>query len=115
MPVTIAGPVKGRVYFLSARKLTLVHIERQFRFNIVTWPLANALPLLVGTGFFALWGIYDGWQLHKSNDFFTVVSVGASLTALAFVLWRLIVQESDKRHDSLCGGDFHRLHIPSKS
>ena len=100
VPVTIAGPVEGRVYFLSARKLTLAHIERQFRFNIMTWPLANALPLLVGTGFFALWGIYDGWQLHKSDDFFTGVSVGASLTALAFVLWRLIVQESDKRHDS---------------
>ena len=109
VPVTIAGPVEGRVYFLSARKLTLAHIERQFRFNIVTWPLANALPLLVGTGLFALWGIYDGWQLHESDDFFTVVSVGASLTALAFVLWRLIVQESDKRHDSLCRRLEHEL------
>ena len=62
VPVTLAGPVEGRVYFLSLRKLTLAHVERQFRFNFVTWPLANLLPLLVGAGLFALWGIYDGWQ-----------------------------------------------------
>ena len=109
VPVTIVGPVEGRVYFLSVRKLTLAHFERQFKFNFVTWPLANALPLLVGAGWFALWGIYDGWQMHKSDDFFTVVAVVASLTALAFALWRLIVQESDKRHDSLCRRLEHEL------
>ena len=68
MPATIAGPLDDRVYFLSVRKLTLAHVERRYRFNFVTWPLANALPLLVGAGLFALWGIYDGWQLHKSDD-----------------------------------------------
>ena len=52
VPVTITGPVDGRVYFLSVRKLTLAHVERQFGFNLVTWPLANALPLLVGAGLF---------------------------------------------------------------
>ena len=109
VPVKIVGPVEGRAYFLSVRKLTLAHIERQFTFNFVTWPPANALPLLVGAGLFALWGMYDGWQLHKSDDFFTVVAVGASLTALAFALWRLIVQESDKKHDSLCRRLEHEL------
>ena len=109
VPVTIVGPVEGRVYFLSVRKLTLAHVERQFKFNFVTWPLANALPLLVGAGWFALWGFYDGWQMHKSDDFFTVVAVVASLTALAFALWRLIVQESDKKHDSLCRRLEHEL------
>ena len=109
VPVTLAGPVEGRVYFLSVRKLTLAHVERQFRFNFVTWPLANVLPLLVGAGLFALWGIYDGWQLQESDDFFTVVAVVASLTALAFGLWRLVVQESDKRHDSLCRRLEHEL------
>ena len=49
------------------------------------------------------------WQLQKSDDFFTVVAVVASLTALAFGLWRLIVQESDKRHDSLCRRLEHEL------
>ena len=109
VPVTIAGPFDDRVYFLSVRKLTLAHVERQFKFNFVTWPLANALPLLVGAGLFTLWGIYDGWQLHKADDFFTVVAVVASLTALAFAIWRLIVQESDKRHDSLCRRLEHEL------
>ena len=109
VPVTLAGPVEGRVYFLSVRKLTLAHIERQFKFNFVAWPPSNALPLSVGGGLFALWGIYDGWQLHKSDEFFTVVAVVASLTALAFGLWRLIVQESDKRHDSLCRRLEHEL------
>ena len=109
VPAIIAGPVEGGVYFLFVRKLTLAHVERQFRFNFVTWPLANALPLLVGSGLFVLWGIYDGWQLHKSAEFFTVVAVVASLTALAFALWRLIVQESDKRHDSLCRRLEHEL------
>ena len=109
VPVTITRPVESQIYFLFVRKLTLVHLERHFRFNFVTWPLANALPLLVGTGLFALWGIYDGWQLHKSDDFFTVVAVVASLTALVFALWRLIVQESDKRHDSLCRRLEHEL------
>ena len=109
VPVTIAGPVERHVYFLSIRKLTLVHVERQFRFNLMTWPPVNALPFLVGAGLFALWGIYDEWQLHKSDDFFTVVAVVASLTALAFTLWRLIVQESDKRHDSLCRRLEHEL------
>ena len=109
VPAIIAGPVEGGVYFLFVGKLTLAHVERQFRFNFVTWPLANALPLLVGSGLFVLWGIYDGWQLHKSAEFFTVVAVVASLTALAFALWRLIVQESDKRHDSLCRRLEHEL------
>ena len=109
VPITLAGPVEDRVYFLSVRKLTLAHVERQFRFNIVTWPLANVLPLLVGASLFSLWGSYDGWHLHKSDDFFTVVAVVASLTALAFGLWRLIVQESDKRYDSLCRRLEHEL------
>ena len=109
VPVTIAGPVDNRVYFLSVRKLTLAHVERQYRFNFVTWPLANALPLLVGAGLFALWRVYDGWQLHKSDDFLTAVAVVVSLTALAFAIWRLIVQESDKRHDSLCRRLEHEL------
>ena len=109
VPVTLAGPMEDRVYFLSVRKLTLAHVERQYRFNFVTWPLANAVPLLVGASLFGLWGIYDRWQLHKSDDFFTVVAVVASLTALAFGLWRLIVQESDKRHDSLCRRLEHEL------
>ena len=65
VPVTLAGPVEGRVYFLSVRKLTLAHVERRFRFNFVTWPLANVLPLLVGAGLFALWGIYDGVATAK--------------------------------------------------
>ena len=81
MPITLVGPVEDRVYFLSVRKLTLAHIERQFKFNFVTWPLTNVLPLLVGAGLFVLWGIYDGWQLQESDDFFTVVAVVASLTA----------------------------------
>ena len=72
VPVTIRGPVEGRVYLLSVRKLTLAHIERQFKFNLVTWPLTNALPLFIGAGLFTLWGIYDGWQLLKSDDLFTV-------------------------------------------
>ena len=109
VPVTIAGPVEDGVYFLSVRKLTLAHLERRFRFNFVTWPPANALPLLAGASLFVLWGIYDGWKLHKSDDFFTVVAVVASLTALVFALWRLIVQESDKRHDALCRRLEHEL------
>jgi len=91
------------------RKLTLAHIEREFRFNFVTWPLSNVLPILVGAGLFALWGGYDGWQLYRSDNFFNAVAVVASLTALAFGLWRLIVQESDKRHDSVCRRLEHEL------
>ena len=109
VPITLAGPVEGQVYFLSVRKLTLAHIERQFRFNFATWPPANFLPLLVGGGLFALWGIYDGWQLHRSDEFFAAVAVVGSLTTLAFALWRLIVYESDKRHDALCRRLEHEL------
>ena len=97
------------MYFLSVKKLILAHLERQFRFNLVTWPLANALPLLLGGGLLGVWGFFDGWQLSKSDDFFTVVALTVSFTALAFVIWRLIVQESDKRHDSLCRRLEHEL------
>ena len=109
VPIIIAGPVEGNVHLLSVRKLTLAHIERRFGFNIITWPMSNVLPLLVGSGLFSLWGMSDGWQLQKSDDFFTVVAVVASLTALGFALWRLVVQESDKRHDSLCRRLEHEL------
>ena len=109
VPITLAGPVEGQVYFLSVRKLTLAHIERQFRFNFATWPPANILPLLVGGGLFALWGIHDDWQLHRSDQFFAAVAVVGSLTTLAFALWRLIVYESDKRHDALCRRLEHEL------
>ena len=110
VPITLAGPLEGQlVYFLSVRKLTLAHIERQFRFNLATWPPANFLPLLVGGGLFALWGIYDGWQLHRSDEFFAAVAVVGSLTTLAFALWRLVVYESDKRHDALCRRLEHEL------
>lgn len=109
VPINILGPVEDRVYFLSVKKLILAHLERQFRFNLVTWPLANALPLLLGGGLLGVWGFFDGWQLSKSDDFFTVVALAVSFTALAFVIWRLIVQESDKRHDSLCRRLEHEL------
>ena len=109
VPITLAGPVEDQVYFLSVRKLTLAHIERQFRFNFITWPPANILPLLVGGGLFVLWGIYDGWQLHRSDQLFAAVAVVGSLTTLAFALWRLIVYESDKKHDALCRRLEHEL------
>ena len=109
VPVTIAGPVDNRVYFLSVRKLTLTHIERQFRFNFVTWPAANAVPPLMGTGLFALWVIRDGRQLYESGDVFAAIAVAASLSALAFALWRQIVQESEKKHDALCRRLEHEL------
>ena len=90
------------VHPLWVRKLSLAHIERHFAFNFVTWPWANALPfILVGT-LFAIWGIYDGWRLHESPQFFAAVPLLATLTALGIAVWRLIVQESDKRHDARC-------------
>ena len=99
----------SEIYFLQVRKLTLAHVERQFKFNFVTWRLANTIPLWVGAGMFAAWGISDGWELHQSDDFFAAIAGITGLTALAFAIWRLTVQESDKRFDSLCRRLEHEL------
>ena len=72
VPARIARPPNSEIYFLLIGKLILAHVERQFRFNLVTWPLANALPLVLGAGLFSVWGFLDGWQLHKSTDFFSL-------------------------------------------
>lgn len=109
VPAVVAGPVDSGVYFLLVGKLILAHVERQFSFNFVTWPVANALPLLAGAGLFAAWGYYDGWQLHQSKDFFSAVALVTTVTGLAFVIWRLVVQESDKRHDARCRRLEHEL------
>ena len=109
VPAIVAGPVDSGVYFLLVGKLILTHVERQFSFNFVTWPVANALPLLAGAGLFTIWGFIDGWHLHQSNDFFSAIALVVTVTGLAFAIWRLIVQESDKRHDARCRRLEHEL------
>lgn len=109
VPAIVAGPVENGVYLLFVGKLILAHVERQFVFNFVTCPVTNALPLLIGGGLFAIWGFIDGWHLHQSNDFFSAIALVVTVTGLAFAIWRLIVQESDKRHDARCRRLEHEL------
>ena len=111
VPAIVAGPVDDEVYILFVGKLILAHLERQFMFNLVTWPVSNVLPLLIGGGLFTLWGSIDGWQLHESNDFFSAVALVITITGLMFAIWRLIVQESDKRHDARCRRLEHELMV----
>ena len=89
-------------HMLLLRTLTLAHLERHFKFNLVTWRFANTIPVWIAGAAFAVWGQADGWQLHKSDDFFAAIAGIIGLTALAFTLWRLVVQESEKQFDTLC-------------
>ena len=101
-PATIAKPKNIEIYIICVNKLSLLHMEREFAFNLVTWPLSNTLPLLVGGLVLLTWSFFDGWQFHNSNDFLPAIAIAASLTGLSIAIWRLAVQESEKRYDSAC-------------
>lgn len=89
-------------YMLQIRSLTLVHLERYFKFNFITWPVANVLPLCGAAVILVGWGAVNGWDIHQSDDFLPVIGVTIGVTALVATLWRLVVQESEKRFDNLC-------------
>ena len=90
-PARLGATQEDGKYLLLTLRLILAHVERQFKFNLVTWRLANAIPLLVAGATFAIWGMADGWKLHQSDDVLPAVAGIIALTALALTLWRLVV------------------------
>ena len=102
IPARIVKP-NDEIYFIEVKKISLAHIERQFKFNLMTTPLLNLLPFpITAVAFLGLSLQLFGSGFHSKNEFLPGLAIAVSVASLLTIMWTHLVQHSERSHDAKC-------------
>ena len=100
IPVRFMKPIDG-IHFIQVKKVSLAHIQRQFRFNLLTTPLLNLLPFpITALVFLGLNLQLFGSGFHSRNEFLPGLAIAVSVASLVTIMWTHLVQHSERSHDA---------------
>ena len=93
--------LNDEIYFIEVKKVSIAHIERQFRFNLMTTPLLNLLPFpITAVAFLGLYLQLFGSGFHSRNEFLPGLAIAVSVASLLTIMWTHLVQHSERSHDA---------------
>ena len=103
IPARIIQPANSPIYFLQIKKLSLAHVERLFRFSLLTTPALSLLPFpIMSVVFLIVYLLLYGENFYSEETFFPGLAIAVSLASLSTIIWTHMVQHSDRMHDAKC-------------
>ena len=103
IPARILKPPDAPIYFLQVKKLSLAHVERLFRFSIMTTPALALIPFpLISALFVIVYLPLYGNEFYFAATFFPGLAIAVSVASLLTIIWTHMVQHSDRMHDAKC-------------
>ena len=103
VPTRIIPVPDDSIYFAEIKKVSLAHIERHFRFSLMTTSFISLLPfsgLLLA--FFGAYLYLYGIAFYSETTFFPGFAITVSLASLLTFMWTQLVQHSETMYDAKC-------------